>query len=74
MEVAVNSDRQFAKVATAEVLNCPKRYTDYHTDLVNLLVKVVGTQAEGHSDGRRRTEVMAIVESFVGVVVAKIEE
>jgi hypothetical protein len=70
----MSPDRQFTTVATAQVLNCPKRYSDYHTDLVNLLVKVVATQGEGLSDGRRRTEVLAIVETFGNLVVTKIKE
>jgi len=70
----MNPDRQFASVAESQVLNCPARYPEYHADLVNLLVKVVATQSEGLSDQRRRTEVLAVVESFASTVVNKIQE
>lgn len=70
----MSPDRQFTTVATAQVLNCPKRYLEYHTDLVNLLVKVVATQGEGLSDAKRRAEVLAIVETFGNVVITKIKE
>ncbi len=70
----MNPDRQFTAVATAQVLNCPKRYPEYHADLVNLLVRVVAAQSEGLSDAKRRSEVLAIVETFGNVVITKIKE
>jgi hypothetical protein len=70
----MSPNRQFTTVAAAQVLNCPKRYSEYHAELVNLLVKVVATQSDGLSDGKRRAEVLAIVEAFGNLVTTKIKE
>ena len=70
----MNPDRQFALVATAQVLNLPLRYPEYHADLVKLLVEVVATQSQEFTDPKRRSEVLAIVEAFGHVVFRKIEE
>jgi len=70
----MNPYRQFASVATAQVLNLPLRYPEYHADLVKLLVDVVATQSREFSELRRRSEVLAIVEAFGNAVISKIKE
>lgn len=70
----MNSDRQFATVAAAQVQNCIARYPEYHADLVSLLVKVVNLQAAGRSSESRRTEVQSAVKLFGEIVMRKGEE
>jgi hypothetical protein len=74
MEGAMNSDRQFATVAAAQVQNCIARYPEYHADLVSLLVEVVNLQAAGRSSESRRTEVQTAVKLFGEIVMRKGEE
>ena len=74
MEGAMNSDRQFATVAAAQVQNCIARYPEYHADLVSLLVKVVNLQLAGRSIESRRTEVQSAVKLLGEIVMRKVEE